>query len=251
MKTSALATLPAPASLSAADHTRLGKELTALYRDAVEGHMRVLAFGAKFMAVESCVTSRDTTPSRGPTAKGTGMKAWLEEHAPEIARSTAYKFRDIAEGVAKKFHLADPSRIFALPEGELNEAEQKKREKVLAFATDNSLRSMQLELGLIDKPKPKIAAKIAAHRAAAAAGIELPVECCHALNVEQEKWWGGLTNTERRAYNEWSDKLDFFEREKSEQTFMRLPACDREILKTYIRYFAEHLGIVRAPGGKG
>ncbi len=248
MKTNALTTLPDLAPLSAADSTRLGKELTALYRDAVEGHMRVLAFGARFMAVEERVTI--VTRSGSHETKGTGMKGWLEEHAPEISRSTAYKFRDIAEGVAKKFHLANPGRIFALPEGELNEAEQKKREKVLAFATDNSLRSMQLELGLLAKPEKPVAKKIAAHRAAAAAGVELAVECCHPLSPEQAKWWGTLGNVQRRAYNEWAGHLDFFEREQTAQTFLQLPARDLEMLKHYVRYFAEHLGIVRAKGGR-
>jgi hypothetical protein len=140
----------APAQpLTAADHIRLGAELTALYQEALVGHLRVLAFGAKFMEVEHRVTIVTRSDGGQFGEKGKGMKAWLEEHAPEIARSTAYKFRDIAEAVAKKFKLAEPARVFALTAGELTPKEQRARKKVLAFTEEKSLRGLQLELGLV------------------------------------------------------------------------------------------------------
>ena len=123
-KSSTLVISPA-LPLTDADHARLGAELTALYQEALVGHLRVLAFGAKFMEVEKVVSTCGHNPERGPQTKGTGMKAWLEEHAPEVSRSTAYRFRDIAEAVAKRFKLAEPARIFALTAGELTPKEQR------------------------------------------------------------------------------------------------------------------------------
>jgi hypothetical protein len=45
----------------------------------------------------------------GAASKGDGMKGWLEEHAPNIARQTAQRFEDVAKAVAAKYEL--PARI--------------------------------------------------------------------------------------------------------------------------------------------
>lgn len=137
---------PSPQLLTAADSKRLGAELTALYHDAVAGHLRVLAFGAKFLEVEERVTI--VTRSGSHDTKGQGMKAWLAEHCPDIARSTAYKFRDIAAAVADKFRVKDPALVFAGDAAALPAPVRRQREKVMAYMADKSLRGLQLELGL-------------------------------------------------------------------------------------------------------
>jgi hypothetical protein len=136
-----------PVPLTAADSKRLGRELTELYHDAVAGHLRVLTFGSKFLEVEERVTIM-TRSDGGRGSGGQGMKAWLADHCPEIARSTAYKFRDIAAAVADKFKVAEPAKIFTAAPAQLTGPDAKKREKVMAFMADKSLRGLQLELGL-------------------------------------------------------------------------------------------------------
>ncbi len=152
-KNTSLVPSTAPQPLSTADHERLGKELTAAYHEAIDGHLRVLAFGAKFMEVEKVVSTCGHNSTRGPQTKGTGMKAWLEQHAPAISRPTAYRFRDIADGVATKFGIKEPARFFSAPVAKLAAPEQAKREKISAFMADKSMRQVQLELGLTNPTK--------------------------------------------------------------------------------------------------
>ena len=87
------------------DHTAIGKQLTGQYQKAVSGMQDVLIFGAMLMEIRKVVSTVDTTRPRGggEDKKGQGLKAWLEEFAPEIKRATAYRFLGVAEGVALEY----------------------------------------------------------------------------------------------------------------------------------------------------
>ena len=126
---------------------KVGQKLTALYRDAQAAELAILRFGAAFWAVEQVVLSTCGQNS-GPGAYG--FASWLRDHAPEISRTTAIRYRDIAEATAEKFKIADPVRVFSLPVEELDEQERAKREKVVEFVADKSMRGIQLELGLVE-----------------------------------------------------------------------------------------------------
>lgn len=143
----------APFAVELMDDHAIGLELTALYNDANDGFRRVLRFGAAFLYVESRVTACDT--HNNTARKGGGMKGWLEKYAPDVARSTAYKYRDIAEAVALKFHIADPALCFGTDQKALPPAEQAKREKAIEFVAGKSLNGVQMELGLKNAPTPK------------------------------------------------------------------------------------------------
>jgi hypothetical protein len=195
----------APAQpLTAADHIRLGAELTALYQEALVGHLRVLAFGAKFLEVEANVSTCGQV-SGGRGNKG-GMSDWLRAHAPEVSRSTAYRFRDIAEAVAKKFKLAEPARVFALTAGELTPKEQRARKKVLAFTEEKSLRGLQLELGLV-------ATRGGDHHKRDAEGNPVPAQSklllCPDWATEPEKaLFASLkTDGQRAAFLDWRPRM--------------------------------------------
>lgn len=139
-----------PTSLSPADHQRLGAELTSLYHDAVEGNMRILAFGARLLEVEQVVsTCGIVNPLSCKSSKsGGGLKAWLAENAPEISIGTAWRWKDIAEATAEKFKIKNPAAIFGSDAKSLGDADRAKREKVATFVAEKSQRGLQLELGL-------------------------------------------------------------------------------------------------------
>lgn len=136
------------AELTTTDHKRLAGELTSLYHAAIDGHLRVLAFGARFLEVEQCVSTCGHAKGSNDERKGKGMKGWLDQYAPDISRPTAYRFRDIAQGVATKFNVKEPARFFSSPVAKLGGPEQAKRVKISAFMADKSMRQVQLELGL-------------------------------------------------------------------------------------------------------
>ena len=87
------------------DHTAIGKQLTSQYQKAVSGMQDVLIFGAMLMEIRKIVgtVAHDRQKGGGRDTKGEGLKAWLEENAPDIARRTAYRFLGVAEGVALEY----------------------------------------------------------------------------------------------------------------------------------------------------
>lgn len=246
----------------------LGQEVTARYLRAIGAWGEILAFGAMLDQVEADLSANlqttdqpeggggvckfaDTPPKTraGAYVKGSGLRGFLKEFAPDVPETKAYRMRELTRATAEK-HRLETSAFLSAP-SDLTEAQQKNRAKALTALEDKSFHGAQLYLGLVERPKAKIHAQMAAARATLARGEELVVECCHTLSPQQQAWWAGISNPERSAYNEWSPILDFFEREKTEQSFMRLPTRDREMLRNYIRHFGEHLGVIRKKGAQG
>jgi hypothetical protein len=230
----------------------VGQKLTALYHEAQAAELAILRFGAAFWAVEQGVnaTRGVNSPKRGPGSYG--FANWLRDHAPEIAEGTARRYRDIAEATAERFKIEDPVRVFSLPAAELAPAEAKQQAKVIDFMAGHSMRGIQMELGLIDRPKPKKlpaeeeADRIKAEEAAyAARGEERPIDCVHVLTDTEREWWLGLTQPNRRAYNAWHPMLNFLTKDLVDQEFLRLPERDAIALKVMVKDLALALGVIR------
>lgn len=126
----------------------IGAKLTELYNDAQAAELAILRFGAAFWAVEQTIRATCGAVSGGRGNEG-GFKLWMRSHAPEIAETTARRYRDIAEATARKFQIADPVRVFSLPASELDQDDQDKRAAVVDFIANKSMRGLQLELGII------------------------------------------------------------------------------------------------------
>ena len=88
--------------------------LTAQYRKAVNGLYEAYVFGQMLMAVKTRLEAAPRDAARGTAGRivgnngnsmpemagwnaGTGLKAWLAEHCPEINYSTARRFLAVAE----------------------------------------------------------------------------------------------------------------------------------------------------------
>jgi hypothetical protein len=99
------------AKIDDAQDKLMGEQLTAEFKEAVGGMVHVVRVGAMVMGLRARLVSTvdQTKATRGPTAKGTGLKSWLEKYAPEVERSTAYRFEDVAKAVAKAYEL--PARV--------------------------------------------------------------------------------------------------------------------------------------------
>lgn len=90
--------------------------VTAQYRRAVSGALEMVRFGATLMQVEVVLTRENNSPSRGPTAKGQGLQAWLETNCPDVNYKTAMRFKTLAEGVRRNCNI--PAKVplaLALP----------------------------------------------------------------------------------------------------------------------------------------
>ncbi|MDR1283827.1 MAG: hypothetical protein LBK99_23870 [Opitutaceae bacterium] len=150
--------------IAAGDHTQIGAQLTALYRQAQDAEVAIIRFGAAFWLVENMLATEDTEKKSGTRAglsvkRGyVGLATWLREFAPDISERTARRYRDLAEALSEKFHLGNPEvtmRLFDADLQSLPEADQKKREKVRDFVSGQSVRAMQMELGLTSAPTPR------------------------------------------------------------------------------------------------
>lgn len=89
----------------------MGRQLTAQYQRAVSGMREVLIFGAMLWQVEAHVTVSTRGHGGKFGDKGTGLKGWLEQHAPEISRPTAYRFLGIAKAVAEEYEAVVGQKI--------------------------------------------------------------------------------------------------------------------------------------------
>jgi len=90
-----------------ADNALMGAQLTAQYKLALAGAVEVLKFGAMMLMLRDRVATlaSETHKGKGRYAKGSGVKGWLKEHAPEVKEGTAYRFLHVAEAIEAKFPL--------------------------------------------------------------------------------------------------------------------------------------------------
>ena len=99
-----------PAGITPAD-------VSTQYKRAVAGCLEMVRFGAMLMEVAS-VISRVRLRSEDGRIEGRedGLKAWLDEHCPDVNYATAMRFKSLAEGVKRACGLPEvmPMRL-ALP----------------------------------------------------------------------------------------------------------------------------------------
>ncbi|GEM_PF-6205077 len=103
---------------------QMGEQLTAQYRKVEALMPEILRFGAMLMQIKTTLSAVDTVSSRGKPLtgngiKGEGLKAWLEAYAPDIKRSTAYRYMGVAEAVATEYKEIVGTRVaskYSLPE---------------------------------------------------------------------------------------------------------------------------------------
>ncbi len=143
------------------DDALMGEQLTTQYRRAVGGLMEVLRFGAMMIELRGVLSARGQNsalcPTRGPTAKGTGLDSWLSAHAPSISRPTAYRFLSLAEGLREEFRLGvrcDLVRLLSAPLEELEPAQAKRRARIEEFLEGKSQRQLLFDFG-IEHPRPR------------------------------------------------------------------------------------------------
>jgi hypothetical protein len=126
----------------------MGRQLTEQYEKAVGGMKAVFVFGAMILTVQQNLSTRGEV-SGGRGKKG-GVSGWLTEFAPTVPQGTAYRFRDLAEGLQKEFQLGkkcDMVRLLTAPVEELKKGEQQTREKIEKFVEGKSQRQLLFEFG--------------------------------------------------------------------------------------------------------
>ena len=122
---------------------QMGAQLTDQYRKAVGGMTEVLRFGAMIMGLKQNLSTREQV-SKGGRGNKDGISEWLRENAPEINRTTAYRFLHVAEAVARDFQLPAKVSFIELATtqaDQLSEKLQQKQSELWEFVNGTSQRS--------------------------------------------------------------------------------------------------------------
>lgn len=174
------------------DDKLMGEQLTEQYKRAVGGMQQVIICGAMMMKL------RETYPEltqKGPAAKSKStrgltpqadapmtLEKWLATYAPEVKKSTAYRFLHVSESIARKYaeivgsktaKLISMPELVTTPADQLPKGCEAKQLEFFEFINGTSQRSW-LDMFSpaspqkrgsanrdTDKPKPKTAAELA------------------------------------------------------------------------------------------
>ena len=140
----------APARRDDTADRQAGEQLTAQYRRAVEGMREVITFGAMMLGVRDQLAKRLEESGGNASDKGTGLKAWLAEFAPEVPLQTARRFMDLADTVrqlVKLTNVADMVSILTASASTLQASAAKKRAKIEKLIEGRSQRQLLLMIG--------------------------------------------------------------------------------------------------------
>jgi hypothetical protein len=105
-----------------------GTQLTDQYRKAVGGMTEVLRFGAMMMWLNQNLSALGQV-SKGGRGNKDGVSEWLRVFAPDVKKSTAYRFLHVAEAVARDFQLPAKVSFIELATTEFSQLPEKLQQK--------------------------------------------------------------------------------------------------------------------------
>jgi hypothetical protein len=209
------------------DAAAYGRELTKQYAKACGAMREVLTFGAMMIRLREVVefTCEHNSAKRGPSTKDSGIKAWLSENAPEINRTTAYRFLHVTEAVMSEFQC--PAKISfvdlaltpakALPSDRMRE----KQEELWDFVNGTSQRSWLDRF----KPRPKLGGVYHPRR-------PKDGERPGPTGDPEKDYLLSLTESELEAHDLWWDCLQTLSREGiDKRSWMHLPEKELSALR--------------------
>ena len=138
----------------------MGRQLTEQWERVKDSRKQDLIFGAMMLKVRERIDSARGNKShegKGRYEKGTGLKAWMEEHAPSVSRSVAERLMEIAEGVRESFSIGGKVDLEALLTAQIESLDAKlakQRGKIEEMIEGKSQRQLLLEFGAAEK-KPR------------------------------------------------------------------------------------------------
>ena len=141
-----------------AQFRQMGEQLTAQYQVAVSGMREILKFGTMLMHVRNILLAHEGSliVQRGQLNRGggqgvkRGLSHWLREYAPDISRSTAYRFMGIADAVATEYtqivgvrvgETVPFTKLVLADPADLPEKEQAKQLELFEYVSGTSQKS--------------------------------------------------------------------------------------------------------------
>lgn len=181
----------------------MGRQLTMQWERAIGGTKEQVVFGAMMLQLRARVDSARgaNSATRGPTTKGTGLKAWLKEHAPKVSEGTAYRLMEIAEGIREEMKLGKAFNLAGLLADaveDLPEKMAKKRAAIVELIEGRSQRQLLLEFG------GKEHARRGGKREAGEKGEE---KCPRGMSEADWKRYQAMDEEAREAFDIWRPML--------------------------------------------
>lgn len=134
-----------------AELTKIGRQIEGLYEETTQGMVKCVALGDLVRQFRGVVSTVDTTTrkaSHGPQTKGEGIKAELAKYAPNVPRTTAYRFEDLADAVRDELKVGVKVNLHNVLLGNKpDEKTLKLRAKITDFVAGKSQRQILLEVG--------------------------------------------------------------------------------------------------------
>ena len=199
----------------------MGEQLTAQFQRAQTAQLEIVTFGAMCIQAEAAIggtcainSTVDSTivaevQKRGPGrfAFGTGLKGWLAKYAPAVEYTKARRYRDISEALVGKLDLTGPDQLKLLTavDGDLDKKLTAKRAKLLDLVTDQSVRGLQLELGLTD-PAPARGGAREKKAGAEPAELQIPGSWFW-VTPQQRTHFATLSENQRKAWLIWTPRM--------------------------------------------
>ena len=107
--------------------------------------MEMCRFGAMLEMIDDSLTKQRYNNAVNPNGKGQSLKAWMEEHCPEIPYATAKSYQYAAKGIRNMLQLAADRPLLPLMGVQpLAEEEQESlRKKIIETVTGSSLNILR------------------------------------------------------------------------------------------------------------
>ncbi len=129
----------------------MGRQITDQWERVKAGVREQIVLGAMMLKVRDRVDSARgaNSATRGPTTKGTGLKAWMETHAPTVSEGSAYRLMEIAEGIRENFALKriDLEMLLTAQLAGMDAVLAKKRGQIEEVIAGKSQRQLLLQFG--------------------------------------------------------------------------------------------------------
>ena len=213
-------------ALSESEQRQMGEQLTAQYRKAQSAQLEIITFGAMLIDAEGFIATCGEKPSSKGGRPNGGLSAWLKQFAPDIAYTTARRYRDIAEALVGHLHLKSTEQLKLLTSTDTLDAKlAKKRAQLLDLVTERSVRGIQLELGLRDE----VTTRGGHHpkKAEAPAEPSKPAAAPDWCSEAEKALWRTLTSDEQRnAFTFYRPMLNELGHDMADQQRSLLPHLD-------------------------
>lgn len=131
-------------------NAQIAEQFTALFDEAIGGVRKMMVFGAAMHQLP-IVLELQIDAYGGPSAKGLGLKGWIEKFCPSVNYNTAYAMYRMARGMCETLSIPVGIDIYLLmtaPVESLSKKDAKIRALIDSALAGKSARQLEFDFGI-------------------------------------------------------------------------------------------------------